>query len=280
MKPLRRDEVVADQASHASKALALADLRMAYVECACAKAIKNGTPEHEAEKALHNELAAHVADLTTVAEKYGLAAMSFSKCRKVNYTLYGVNCTHPAINSKRVADSMEELNTASLLFTLAEDALAKRDMARYLSELAPAAAAAAAATAASAKAADDADKEEVETRLEGYTTAHAALEALLLLEVEGGGGDSVSELQYTKAAHYYIFAEVEASVEAKAAASAEAKAAAAAAAEAEAKAKAEAEAKAKAEAEAEAKAKAEAEAEAEAEPQAKRACCFGRTGSA
>ena len=266
MKPLRRDEVVAEQASYASKALALADLRMAYVECACAKAIKNGTPEHEAEKALHNELAAHVAELTTVAEKYGLAAMSFSKCRKVNYTLYGVNRTHPAINSKRVADSMEALNTASLLFTLAEDALAKRDMARYLSELAPAAAAAAAAaTAASAKAADDADKEEVETRLEGYTTAHAALEALLLLEVEGGG-DSVSELQYTKAAHYYIFAEPEASVEAKAAASA------AAAAEAKAAAEAEAEAKAKAEA--------EAEAEPEAEPQAKRACCFGRTGSA
>jgi hypothetical protein len=51
-----------------AKALALADLRMSHVQYTCAKALQ-GTPEHEAEKALYKELDAHVAELTTVAEK-------------------------------------------------------------------------------------------------------------------------------------------------------------------------------------------------------------------
>jgi hypothetical protein len=56
---LRREEVV-EQASHVSKALGFADLRMAYVQAACAKA-RVGTDEHTAEEALYKELEAHVA---------------------------------------------------------------------------------------------------------------------------------------------------------------------------------------------------------------------------
>jgi hypothetical protein len=54
-----------------------------------------------------------------------------STCQKVDYAL---NSTHPFIKSKLIADQIDTLNAASLQFSLAEDALAKGDMACFMSE--------------------------------------------------------------------------------------------------------------------------------------------------